>query len=204
MRGSLFVISAPSGAGKTTLAESLTKKLQRLVFSVSFTTRASRPGEVSGKDYRFTSEEEFRRKIDAGEFLEWAEVHGSYYGTSRAETEKLLDEGYDVLLDIDVQGAAQVREASIDSVSVLILPPDYETLRTRLLKRGTEDAATLERRLTNAAVEVGRYREFDYVVVNEDRVLASEELVSIFRAERSRTERQEARVRGIVDTFPAD
>ena len=203
MKGSLFVISAPSGAGKTTLAGSLTAKLSNLVFSVSFTTRGPRPGEIDGKDYHFTSEKEFRRKIEAGEFLEWAEVHGRFYGTDRLQTEKLLSEGFDVLLDIDVQGAAQVRDSPVESVSVLILPPDYQTLRTRLLKRGTEDEATLSRRLANAAEEVRRYREFDYVVVNEDRVLASEELVSIFRGERARTRRQEDRVRGIVETFPA-
>lgn len=142
-RGGLFVISAPSGAGKSTLVARLTAALPELRFSVSWTTRPPRPGERDGVEYHFVDEAAFRAKIPRGEFLEWAEVHGRLYGTGRAETLAVLNDGLDILLDIDVQGAAQVRLSGLEAESIFVLPPSYAALRERLAGRGTEDPQAL-------------------------------------------------------------
>ncbi|GAB4222695.1 MAG: guanylate kinase [Acidobacteriota bacterium] len=202
MRGTLFVISAPSGAGKTTLAAPLTRRIERLVFSVSFTTRSPRAGETDGVDYHFVDRETFRRMVDEGAFLEWAEVHGHLYGTSRAATLEQLEQGRDVLLDIDVQGAAQIRASGFASFSVFILPPSYDELRARLARRGTESAEELARRLANAAREVREYVHFDAVIVNEDRERAAAELEQLVREVGERRRRQLARAERIVAGFP--
>ncbi|RMG48325.1 MAG: guanylate kinase [Acidobacteria bacterium] len=200
--GRLFVLTAPSGAGKSTLVARLLGAVERLVFSVSWTTRPPRPGERDGREYRFTDRENFRRMVEAGAFLEWAEVHGELYGTARADVERELAAGRDVLLDIDVQGAEQLRRRGADALFVFLLPPDRETLERRLRGRHTEDEARLARRLKNAAREVRLFDRFDYVVVNDDLDRAAEELVAIVRADRARIARRRAEAERIVSTFP--
>jgi guanylate kinase len=180
--GILFVVSAPSGAGKTTLCTAL-RQTPDFIYSVSCTTRPPRPGEMDGEDYHFLSPETFRAHLDAGDFLESAEVHGHHYGTLRANVLGYLREGVDVLIDIDTQGADQIR-ASADAVirealaDVFILPQDHEELRRRLVKRGTETPAQIERRLANAAGETARWRDYRYTIISG----SVEEDLSKFRA----------------------
>ena len=169
-QGILFVVSAPSGAGKSTLCTAL-RTTRDFVYSVSCTTRAPRPGETHGEDYHFLSVEEFRRHVAAGEFLEFAEVHGNYYGTLRENVVVHLREGIDVLIDIDTQGAASIRsreDAFIrDALAdVFIMPPNLAELRRRLVKRGTETPAQIERRLANAAGEMARWRNYRYTIIS--------------------------------------
>lgn len=202
--GTLVVIAAPSGAGKSTLVQRLLGSLPDVVFSVSSTTRAPRPGERDGVDYHFMDAPTFRAKIDREDFLEWAEVHGQLYGTGRSETLAQLHAGHDVLLDIDVQGASQVRASGLPALSIFILPPDAGTLRERLVRRGTESPDALTRRLARAREEVAEFGAFDYLIVNDDVELASEELVSIVRAARCRRDRRNARAAAIVATFGSD
>jgi guanylate kinase len=200
-RGELFVISAPSGAGKSTLVARLMDALPRLVFSVSWTTRAPRAGEVDGVAYHFTDDAGFRSKMERGELLEWATVHDSLYGTGRAETLASLERGDDVVLDIDVQGAEQVRLSGLPASFVFILPPSREVLTARLMARGTESPASLARRLANARAEIACYGSFDHVVVNDDLDGAAADLVAIVRAARCRRERRDADVRAILAGF---
>jgi guanylate kinase len=202
-RGTLFVISAPSGTGKSTLARRLVESVPGLVFSVSYTTRPRRAGEQNGREYEFVDDARFDAMAAAGDFLEWAHVFGRKYGTGRAATEKVLESGADMLLDIDVQGARQVRDSGLDAVSVFILPPDYATLEARLSRRGSEDARALASRLHEARREAMEYDRFDFVVVNADLEDAAAELSAIVRAESARTTRRRDRVRRILSTFPA-
>ncbi len=186
-RGLVLVVSAPSGAGKTTLCRRLLQEDREISFSVSYTTRPPRPNERNGVDYFFVSREEFQALIEAGAFLEWAEVHGHLYGTSKEQVMQALEEGKDVLLDIDVQGAAQVRKAlGQDAVLVFVLPPSFEELERRLRKRSTEDESVIQRRLRNARQEIARAPEFDYLVLNDDLSLALKTLLAILNAERQR------------------
>jgi guanylate kinase len=201
-RGRLFVISAPSGTGKTTLARRLLESVPGLAFSVSYTTRPRRAGEESGREYHFVDDARFDALVASGGFLEWAHVFGKRYGTGRAATEGVLAGGTDLLLDIDVQGARQVRGSGLESVSIFILPPDFETLASRLGQRASEDAAEAARRLAEARREAMEYDRFDYVVVNADLEEASQELIAIVRAERARAKRQKGRVEAILSTFP--
>ena len=167
-RGSLFIVSAPSGAGKTTLCRQLVETLPNLGFSVSFTTRRPRPGEVNDRDYTFISREDFRSKADQGEFIEWAEVHGEFYGTSKKRVEALLAEGNDVILDIDTQGAMQIKRKFHDGIYIFVLPPSLQILRERLETRMTDSEQEIDRRFKRATDEIKTYREYDYVIMNDN------------------------------------
>jgi len=182
-KGRLFVISAPSGAGKTTLIKQVLKKYPAVSYSVSHTTRPPRPGETHGKDYYFINESEFVDMIDADLWLEWARVHGHYYGTSRTFVANHLEKGNPLLLDIDVQGASQIMASGLDPVSVFIMPPSLEALRRRLENRGTDTAQTIARRLKNAEQEISQKHMFQYVLVNDDLETASAQLCRIFEKE---------------------
>lgn len=203
LRGSVFVISAPSGAGKTTLCRRLLQEDRRIRFSVSTTTRAPRPGERQGVDYDFVGPEEFDRRRAAGEFAEWAVVGGDRYGTSARALREANDAGLDVLLDIDTQGAASIRRAMADAVLVFIMPPGPDALRERLVNRGTETGERLERRLALAAGEIRRWRLYDHVIVNDDLETAYARLRAVIEAARCRTSRQEALLRPLAASFEA-
>jgi guanylate kinase len=185
--GTLYVVSAPSGAGKTSLVRALLDSTgDHLVLSVSHTTRAPRPGEVDGRDYHFVDAEAFRRMIDDGAFLEHARVFDNYYGTARQGIEAQLAQGRDVILEIDWQGARQVRQALPESVGIFILPPSREALRERLSARGQDDEAVIARRMQDAVNEMSHYGEYDYLVINEVFSTARDELAAIIRCRRLR------------------
>ncbi|HHH13601.1 MAG TPA: guanylate kinase [Thiolapillus brandeum] len=191
--GILFVVSAPSGAGKTSLLRALLPEDDNLVLSVSHTTRPPRPGEEDGVHYHFVSVEEFMRLAGEGAFLEQAEVFGNYYGTSEAGVRDQLASGRDVVLEIDWQGARQVRKAFPGAVSIFIAPPSIETLRERLSGRGQDDIEVIERRMADARSELSHYPEYDYLVINDDFETALQDLRCIVRAERLREPRSAAR-----------
>jgi guanylate kinase len=178
-RGRLFVIAAPSGAGKTSLVRALMERVPALRFSISYTTRARRPTEEHGRDYFFVGKDEFSRMIAAGEFLEHATVFDNSYGTSRDQVEQSLAGGRDLILEIDWQGAAQVRRALPECVSIFILPPSRAELERRLRGRGTDAEAVIQRRLRDAASDMAHWREFDHVVINDhfDRALSELETI---------------------------
>jgi guanylate kinase len=201
-RGILFVISSPSGGGKGTLIRRILTHMPRLGYSVSWTTRAPRQGEVNGRDYHFVTREDFTAARERGEFLEWALVHGNFYGTSLKVVERELSVGRDIVLEIDVQGAASVRRFGIEAVSVFILPPSFEILRRRLTGRQSENSDSLALRLQNSRGEVEHYREFDYVVLNDDVDRAATQLASIVYAERARRVRQVRLAERVLATFP--
>ena len=201
-RGILFVISSPSGGGKGTLIRRILTHLPRLGYSVSWTTRAPRQGEANGRDYHFVTPAEFEAARERGEFLEWAIVHGHLYGTSLKVVERELAAGRDIVLEIDVQGAATLRRIGIEAVSVFILPPSFEILRRRLTGRQSENSDALALRLRNSRGEVEHYREFDYVVLNDDVDRAATQLASIVYAERARRVRQERLAERVLATFP--
>ena len=180
----LFITSAPSGAGKSSLNATLLKRDSTLKMSVSFTTRAPRKGEVDGKDYNFVTLEEFNRRKDAGEFLETALVHGNYYGTSRLWIEEELRKGVSVILEIDWQGAKQVKKIFPDAVTIFILPPSMEILEKRLRGRGTDSEEVIEKRLAGAALEISQAPHFEYVIVNDDFETAADDLYAIARSAR--------------------
>jgi guanylate kinase len=189
-RGILMVVSSPSGAGKTTLAHLLAQG-ERLEFSVSYTTRAPRPGERDGVDYKFVTEDEFTRMIEHGEFAEWAVVHGSRYGTAVHTVNRALEDGKDYLFDIDWQGGAQIRRQWPDeSVLVFILPPSMAELERRLRRRATDSPEAIERRLAMARRELEHFAEYDYLVVNDNLETALKELSSIYVAARSTRQRR--------------
>ena len=177
----LFVISGPSGAGKGTLLAELRKQRPDLGLTVSATTRSPRPGEVDGTSYYFLSDEEFRRRIEAGEFVEWAEVHGHLYGTLVSEVKRLLAKGHSLVLEIDVQGALNVRKVYPDAVLVFIEPPSLQVLEERLRGRGTEDEASIELRLKNARHEMELADQYDVRIVNDTVDRAAQELGSVMR-----------------------
>jgi guanylate kinase len=188
-RGTLFVVSAPSGAGKTTLCDEVRRLIPGLAYSISYTTRPPRPGEIDGTHFHFVTEAEFRALHGGGEFAESAVVHGNLYGTRARLLESSLAGGSDVLLDIDTQGAAQLRRRYPEAVLVFIMPPSMAELTLRLRERRSDAAADIERRLARAREEVRLWRQYDYLVVNRDLKEAVEQLTAIIHAERCRTRR---------------
>ena len=188
-RGIIFILSAPSGAGKTTLTNGLRTRFPDIKLSVSCTTRTRRPGEVNGRHYRFISKERFLAMRDRGEFAEWAEVHDFLYGTPRRPLDRCLSAGQDILLDIDVQGARKIKRLYRDAVSVFLLPPSKGELERRLRLRGTDHAAVIRRRLANAQDEIQSVIRYDYYIVNREVAEALEVLQSIVEAERAKTAR---------------
>jgi guanylate kinase len=188
-RGTLFVVSAPSGAGKTTLCHELRQRLPGLAYSVSFTTRAPRAGEVDGRDFHFVTDEDFHRLKGEGAFAEWAAVHGHLYATSARAVEKALTAGHDVLLDIDTQGAAQLRARYAEAVLVFVVAPSMAELEQRLRERRSDADTEIARRLGRAREEIGLWRQYHYLIVNRDLKDAVEQLEAIVLAERTRTTR---------------
>ncbi|MBE7516624.1 MAG: guanylate kinase [Chloracidobacterium sp.] len=202
--GKLIIISSPSGGGKGTLITEVRKLLPDLGYSCSHTTRPKRAGEEEGREYYFISEDEFRRRIAANDFLEYAVVHGHLYGTSIAESRKAVNTGKDLIVEVDVQGALSIMKRQPDaSVSIFILPPSFEVLRARLTARATEDAAELHMRLQNSFDEVLQYKNFDYVIVNQDLSTAVRQLASVILASRQATNRQNDAIQSILDSFDA-
>jgi guanylate kinase len=202
-RGLLFVVSSPSGGGKGTLIHRVLNSVPGVSYSVSYTTRAPRNREIDGVDYFFVSTEQFEGLVAAGEFLEWARVHSNFYGTSRRQVSEELAAGSDIILEVDVQGAATIRKLLNDAVSIFILPPSFKVLRERLIARGTDSSMELELRLRNAPLELAQYVAFDYVIINDHLDRAAGQLAAIIIAERARRERQEQEIDRVAATFPA-
>lgn len=192
-RGILYIVSAPSGAGKTTLCKQIVSSVPRIWHSVSFTTRRPRPGEEHGRDYFFVDETVFQGMIAQNEFLEYAHVYNHWYGTPRKPLVHKMDEGVDVLLEIDVQGALQIKKSFEDAISIFILPPSLDILRTRLLNRGSDSEEEIAHRMRKVKEEVLRFREYDYIVRNDDLTQSFHELESIFLAERLKVNRLDMR-----------
>lgn len=203
MTGKLIIITSPSGGGKGTLIREILQRVPNIGYSVSLTTRTQRPGEVDGRDYRFVTKAEFEEFRVNGGFLEYAEVHGNCYGTSRAMTRELIDAGKDVILEIDVQGAADVHAKVPDAVSIFILPPSFEALAERLRRRATEKPEELALRLRNSFDEVNRYSEFEYAVINDNVPDAVKRLESIILGDRQRRTRQTGPINDIIISFDA-
>jgi guanylate kinase len=200
----LIVVSGPSGAGKTSVLTRVMAELEDIRFSVSHTTRARRPDESDGVAYHFVSRREFERLISEGAFLEWAEVHGEMYGTSRDEYDRAMREGMDLLLDIDVQGADQVRQKFDDAVTVFVIPPSYQDLERRLRGRGPDDEASFDRRLAVAGEEMAHFRKYQYAIVNVDLPASVEALKTVVRAARLRTSRVAETAEKILSTFETE
>jgi guanylate kinase len=203
-RGTLFVVSSPSGGGKGTIIRHVLEVVENLRYSVSYTTRAPRLGEVDGREYFFVNRETFQEMVAAGEFLESACVHGNLYGTAKNQIIEDTAAGADIILEVDVQGAASVRQLLMDSVSIFILPPSYEVLRQRLIARGTDSPDELELRLRNAPEELKQYSAFDYVIINDEIDRAVGQLASIIYAERARCMRQEGLVMEVIEKFKSN
>lgn len=201
--GTLFVVSAPSGAGKTTLVHRLIESDPLLRLSVSYTTRAPRPGEQNGVHYHFVSPAQFRTMVENGAFLEWAEVHGNYYGTARAWVEAELAAGRDVVLEIDWQGARQIKARFPACVTIFILPPSFAELEARLRKRASDSDAVIAKRLANAHEELRHVHEFEYAIINDCLDVATQELIAVVTAERCRTAKQAARHRKLFSEIAA-
>jgi len=200
-RGLLFIVSAPSGAGKTTLVERLVEQTPGLKMSRSYTSRAARTGEIDGVDYNFVSRDRFETMVQAGEFLEWASLYGHLYGTCAADTERLLADGHDVVLVIDVQGARKVRAAGVGTSTVFVMPPSFAILEQRLRGRSKDSEPEIQRRLQVARDEVEAFSEYDFVVVNDDVAAAVDRLRCIVIAERARRQRMQGAAEEIVRTF---
>jgi guanylate kinase len=200
-RGLLFIVSAPSGAGKTTLVERLVEQVPRLRMSRSYTSRTAREGETQGVDYNFVTRTRFEEMAASGDFLEWAEVFGNLYGTCGSDTERLLSAGEDVVLVIDVQGARKVRERGIAATTVFVMPPSFEVLERRLRGRSKDAETAIQRRLQVAREEVSAFDEYEYVVVNDELTAAVDRLRSIVVAERFRLDRMRPEAETIIRTF---
>jgi guanylate kinase len=200
-RGLLFIVSAPSGAGKTTLVERLVEQAPHLKMSRSYTSRATREGEVDGVDYNFVSRERFEAMVAVGEFLEWADVFGNLYGTSTADTERILESGSDLVLVIDVQGARKVRRRGIETTAIFVMPPSFEVLERRLRGRSKDSEEAIQKRLQVARQEIASYAEYDFVVINDEITAAVDRLRSIVVAERARLRCMRGEAERIVRTF---
>jgi guanylate kinase len=200
-RGLLFIVSAPSGAGKTTLVERLVETVPDLKMSRSYTSRHTRPGETDGVDYNFVTREKFEAMIAAGDFLEWAPVFGNLYGTCASDTDAVLVSGCDVVLVIDVQGARKVRAQGIETSAIFVMPPSFAVLEQRLRGRSKDSEAEIQRRLQVARDEVAAFTEYEFVVVNDDLTTAVDRLRSIVIAERARLQRMRGDAERIVRTF---
>jgi guanylate kinase len=198
---SVFIISAPSGSGKSTLVHRLLTTVPNLTFSISYTTRPPRPTETNGVDYVFISREEFEERLARSEFLEYAEVFGNYYGTNRETFERAVGEDRDLVLDIDVQGARQLKVAIPEAISVFVLPPSRDVLEQRLRARSQDSEEVIQRRLKGAAAEVRNYTQYDYVLINREIEESAARLESIVKAERLRKARMEEQVRPILESF---
>jgi guanylate kinase len=198
---SVFIISAPSGSGKSTLVHRLMKSVPNLTFSISYTTRPPRPTEINGVDYIFISRTEFEERLAKAEFLEHAQVFENYYGTHRSTFEIAAHQGRDLVLDIDVQGARQLKVAIPEALSIFVLPPSREVLEQRLRARSQDSEETIQRRLKGAAEEVRNYTQYDYVLINREIDEAAARLESIVKAERLRKARMEEEVRPILESF---
>lgn len=188
-KGCLFVFSAPSGTGKTTLAKRLCSEINGLAHSVSYTTRSMREGEIEGIHYHFVTVDEFKDMAEQGDFIEWAVVHGNYYGTSRLKIQERLDNSLDTILDIDTQGAAEIKRLLPSSVLIFIMPPSLEVLKKRLVLRGTDKEDVIKQRLLKAEEEIKESFHYDYIVVNDVFDEALEDLKCIIRAEKKKTHR---------------
>jgi guanylate kinase len=198
---SVFIISAPSGSGKSTLVHRLLKTVPGLTFSISYTTRPPRASETNGVDYIFITRAEFEARLAHGEFLEFAEVFGNYYGTNRSTFEQAVHQGKDLVLDIDVQGARQLKVAIPEAISIFVLPPSREVLEQRLRARSQDTEEVIQRRLKGAAEEVRNYKQYDYVLINRELEESAARLTSIVRAERLRKAKMEEEVRPILESF---
>jgi len=201
MKGRLIIISSPSGGGKGTLIKEVLDSVPNLGYSVSYTTRLPRFGEEEGRHYHFVTKQELEEEIAAGGFLEYAEVHGNLYGTSLTQVNRMTDEGQDVILEIDVQGADWVRKRVPDVLGIFIMPPSFEVLKARLIARGTEKHDDLELRLTNARAEVMEYTKFDFVIINDEIFSAARKLAAVIMGERQRRDRQTEAICDILDSF---
>ncbi|MBF0194630.1 MAG: guanylate kinase [Magnetococcales bacterium] len=202
-RGFVLILSAPSGAGKSTLAQYLVKNYTDIVNSISTTTREPRPGEKHGEHYFYIKKEQFQKEIENSSFLEWAEVFGNYYGTSKAVVEETLAKGTDIILDIDWQGARLIRKSlpKEDVVSVSIVPPSLKELRLRLEGRGQDSSETIDKRMNQASEEMSHWREFDYLVINDNIEEGKADLLAIVRAERLTRDRMASQIEKITSGF---
>lgn len=200
-RGLLFIVSAPSGAGKTTLVERLVEQVPHLKMSRSYTSRLAREGESDGVDYNFVTRERFEAMVAVGEFIEWADVFGNLYGTSAADTERILASGCDLVLVIDVQGARKVRRRGFETTAIFVMPPSMEVLERRLRGRSKDSEEAIQRRLAVARLEVAAFTEYDFLVINDELTAAVDRLRSIVVAERSRLRCMRGQAETVVRTF---
>ncbi len=196
--GTLFTISAPSGAGKTSLVKELLQAIPNLQLSISHTTRLIRPGEIDGEHYFFTEADHFKTMIKNGDFLEYAEVFGNYYGTSQVTIEQQLKAGKDALLEIDWQGAEQVRKKTQNAVSIFILPPSLNALEERLLSRGQDSEAVISKRMAEAVDEIKHFSDYDFLIINDDFQTALAELITVIRCDRLKLERQQCQHQALI------
>ena len=201
MIGNLFIVTAPSGAGKTTLVKALLDADDQVRLSISYTTRVPRPGETNGVDYNFVSREAFEQMLERGEFLESAEVYGNYYGTSQGWISQVMESGKDILLEIDWQGAAQVRRIFPGAIGIFILPPSLVALSERLQNRAQDSEEVILRRLQAARNDISHVAEFDYAIINDEFTRAFQELGAVFTAERLKTSKQLARHHDLINAF---
>jgi len=199
--GDLFIISAPSGAGKTSLILAVQDLIDNIYVSVSNTTRSIREGEINGVNYNFVTRDFFQKLIDDGKMLEYAEVFGNYYGTPQNEVMQKLEQGIDVILEIDFQGASQIRKVMPNAHSIFILPPSIDVLRSRLTKRATDNNAVIEKRLSKAKEEMSHYVEYDYLLINDDFKRASHDLAAIFTATRLNVQKQQQNISFLAHLF---